>query len=237
MNGYLQLFSQQRYVTVYLILWWGARSCGRKCPPARSRRWPSALAERAHPSLLHLQSYILPLTYLHTHSHLDDIIIDYAIKVCWTQAGKLPPGWPRFCQYLPGMLCSWYKPVDWPVLSAHQVGVTNVQRLHASRPCHSIETTCTAHVIRQRLHAPADTQYCVRPSAWPFLRLNPDRWPSAKPTRPAVHRPACMRLCRAASPGHPRLLPPLRCCRCHLANRRSTHCATRLRRLYAGPLR
>ena len=131
-----------------LEAWWGARSCGRKCPPARSRRWPSALAERAHPSLLHLQSYILPLTYLHTHSHLDDIIIDYAIKVCWTQAGKLPLGWPRFCQYLPGMLCSWYKPVDWPVLSAHQVGVTNVQRLHASRPCHSIETTRTAHVIR-----------------------------------------------------------------------------------------
>jgi hypothetical protein len=67
------------------------------------------------------------------------------------QASTPPSGWPRNRQYLPAMLCSWYKPVDWPVLSAHQVGVTNFQRLHASCACHSIATTCICgySVLRQ----------------------------------------------------------------------------------------
>lgn len=94
-----------------------------------------------------------PSTYIYTATLTSpyNISIDYAITDCWTQASKLSPGWPRFCQYLPAMLCSWHKPVDWPALSAHQVGVTNFQRLHASRPCHSIATTCTCRhaVLRQ----------------------------------------------------------------------------------------
>ena len=95
-----------------------------------------------------------PSTYIYTPNSTTssrNVSTDYAIEVYWTQASKVPPGWPRFCQYLPAMLCSWCKPVDWPALSAHQVGVTNSQRLHASRPCHSIATTCTHRhaVLRQ----------------------------------------------------------------------------------------
>lgn len=144
----LQLFPQQRYVTVYLILsaWWGAL----KVPAGRSRRSPSALAERAYSSQLHLET-LHPSFYTHFHISSSNIRIDYAIGGCWTQASKVPSGWPRFCQYLPAMLCSWHKPFDWPAISAHQVGVTNFQRLHASHACHSIATTCTCRhaVLRQ----------------------------------------------------------------------------------------
>lgn len=145
------MFSPNKDTSLYILSsWWGARSCHKV--PAGSRRSPSALAERAHPSQLHLKS-----TSFHLHIHTAtstsscNVSIDYAITDCWTQASKVPPGWPRFCQYLPAMLCSWYEPVDWPALSAHQVGVTNFQRLHASRPCHSIATTCTYQhaVLRQ----------------------------------------------------------------------------------------
>jgi hypothetical protein len=119
---------------------------------SRSRRSPSALTERAYPSQLHLESYIiLPYICTPTSTSSSNIRIDYAIRRCWTQASKVRSGWPRFCQYLPVMLCSCSKPVNWPAISAHQVGVTNFQRLHASHACHSIATPCTYRhaVLRQ----------------------------------------------------------------------------------------
>jgi hypothetical protein len=113
----------------------------------RHRHWPN---EHIHLNSI-LKPYILPSIHTPTSTSSSNIRIDYAIGVCWTQASKVPSGWPRFCQYLPAMLCSWHKPIDWPAISAHQVGVTNFQRLHASHACHSIATICTCRhaVLRQ----------------------------------------------------------------------------------------
>ena len=126
----------------------GLVGSSKKCPPKaedRHRHWPSE-----HLSLLHFETYIKSF-HTYTPTSYNNIRINYAIRVCWTQASKLRSGWPRFCQYMPATLCSWYKPVDWPAISAHQVGVTNFQRLHASHAYHSIATTCTyGHaVLRQ----------------------------------------------------------------------------------------
>jgi hypothetical protein len=94
---------------------------------------------------LHLTNCILP-SKLPSRCHLPTSI-NYATRVCQIQASNPPSGWPRVRQYTPAMLCSWHKPIDWPALSAHQVGVTNFQRFHAPCACHSIATTCICGLL------------------------------------------------------------------------------------------
>jgi len=127
----------------------------------RKPRSTSALTEHLR---LHLTNCILP-SELPFRCH-QPTSVDYATRVCWTQESNHPSGWPRDRQYMLAMLCSWHKPIDWPALSAHQAGVTNFQRLHASCACHSIATTCICGLLVLR-----QTQCVVLPSHQSGLKV------------------------------------------------------------------
>jgi hypothetical protein len=131
----MQLFSTHVTSRNTVLFWWGARSCSQsKCPPEADLRHRPIL-----PSSSPLENYTFYSLY-----HLDVLTaVDYASRCHATQASMTPSGWPRYCQYMPTMPCSWHTPVDWPTISAHQAGVTNFQRLHASCAYHSISPACT----------------------------------------------------------------------------------------------
>jgi hypothetical protein len=129
-------FSQHMLRHAVLLFWWGARSW---CSQSARRKPMNIGTDRS----FHLPSQELHLLYSIPSRHVDAMAVYYASRCHATQVSVTPSGWPRYCQYMPTMPCSWHTPVDWPTVSAHQAGVTNFQRLHASCAYHSISLGCT----------------------------------------------------------------------------------------------